>query len=278
MKTGADTEAPAESDRTMGEYRGRSEAGTPGSADSVRRAPDARARSRAMARRRRRRRQRRILIGIMILILVLVAGGIFLGVSGHKKKKAREAVLQEGIAAMESGDLDGAIVKFDEALTDAKGKIGKFETDVLQRRGDAEYQKGDYEAAKHTFELLKEDKSQEEYQRMLALCEAKLGNYDAALAYKVCDAWVYNQMALTEIKNKDYDAALGHIEQGIAVGDETVMQDLSYNQAVAYEDKGDYAKALELFEAYLQKYGSDEKIEREVTFLKSRQGSQPDGA
>ena len=40
------------------------------------------------------------------------------------------------------------------------------------------------------------------------------------------------------------------------------------------EKQGDFAQALQLFEAYEKKYGPEEAVEREIVFLKSRQGGQ----
>ena len=88
------------------------------------------------------------------------------------------------------------------------------------------------------------------------------------------DGYVYNLKAVEQINAGEYDAALELIRQGLEAGDS--VQDLSYNQAVAWENKGDFAKALELFEAYAAQYGTDENVERELTFLRSRQGNASD--
>lgn len=226
-----------------------------------------------MARRRRRRRQRRMLIGGMLLLLVLLIGGILFGVASHKKAKEQQALLAEGIASMDSGNYEAAIRTFDEILKDSKGDVGSFEAEVLTYRGEAEYRQKDYAAALHTFELLvKEDGEQERYQRMICYSQMELGDYSAALAYGLADAEVYNRMAMDAIEAEDYGLALEYVQKGLAAceAEDPVRQELSYHQAVAYEKQGDFAKALELFEAYLATYGSDEAVEREVTFLKTR--------
>ena len=48
------------------------------------------------------------------------------------------------------------------------------------------------------------------------------------------------------------------------------MPDLIYNQAVAYEYKGDFDKARELMEQYVAGNSSDEEAARELEFRKSR--------
>lgn len=230
-----------------------------------------------MARRKRRRRQRRMIIGGILFFLLLLIGGIVFGVLSHKKAQAQQELLKEGIASLEGGSYEAAIARFDEILAGSKGKVGSFEAEVLSYRGEAEYKQKDYTAALHTFELLvKENGEKEPYQRMLCYIQMELGNYEAALAYGFADAEVYNRMTLQNIEKQDYDTALETVQKGIAAcaADNPVMQELTFNQAVIYEEKGDYAKALELFETYLQSYGPDEEAEREVTFLKTRQGGQ----
>ena len=46
--------------------------------------------------------------------------------------------------------------------------------------------------------------------------------------------------------------------------------ELKFNQAVCFEHLGQYQKALELFQAYTEEFGSDEAAEHEIAFLKTR--------
>lgn len=237
---------------------------------------DRKARSRAAARRKRRRRQRRILIGGILLLLLLLLGGILFGIFSFRKAKERQALLEDGVTSMESGSYEAAIAKFDEALSGSKGNVGSFEAEVLSYRGEAEYKQKDYQAALHTYELLvKAEGEKERYQRMLCYIQTELGNYEAALSYGFADAEVYSRMALQNMEQEDYGNALENVRKGIeaCAADNPVMQELTFNQAVIYEKKGDFVKALELFEAYIKTYGPDEEASREVTFLKTRQGS-----
>lgn len=211
----------------------------------------------------------------MFLLVLLIAGGTIFGIFSYKKGKAQQTLLKEGVASLEGGNYEAAIGTFDEILAGLKGKTGKFEVEVLTYRGEAEYKKKDYNAALETFELLvKEDGEKERYQRMLCYSQMELGNYEAALAYGLADAQVYNRMAVADMEKQDFEVAFEHIDKGIAAcaADDPVRRDLAYNQASAYEKSGDFARALELFESYIKTYGADEKVEREVTFLKTRQG------
>ena len=50
-------------------------------------------------------------------------------------------------------------------------------------------------------------------------------------------------------------------------------EELTYNQAVAWEYKGDYKKALEILDGYDQKYTAEGNAARELAFLRTRQGN-----
>ena len=49
-----------------------------------------------------------------------------------------------------------------------------------------------------------------------------------------------------------------------------MAQTLRYNQIVAYERAGDFAKAKSLMNAYLSSYPDDEAAQREAVFLSTR--------
>ncbi len=236
---------------------------------------DPRQRARIAARRRRRRRQRRIVIGVLLVLLAVIAGGIIMGVRSFTKSHARKELRSEGIAAMQEGDYDTAIQKFDEVLAMSGKKNGKFEQDVLQYRAEANYNKKDYAWALDDWQkLIETDGDNTGYKENAVLCLLETGDYDTALSLGVLQSRVYNRKAVGEIQNQQYDEALETIGQGISVDDGSMAADLAFNQAVAYEGKRDFKKALELFEAYAERFGSDETVQREITFLKTRQGSQ----
>ena len=81
---------------------------------------------------------------------------------------------------------------------------------------------------------------------------------------------VYNRLAMAEIKAGDYETALSYCETGLALSDRTAVRELKFNQAVCFEHLGQYQKALELFQAYTEEFGSDEAAEHEIAFLKTR--------
>ncbi len=233
---------------------------------------DERARARARARKKRRRRQRRILLAVVCLLALFLVGGAVFAVARHKREKQKQEFLEAGIELLEQGKYEEAIGCLDDGLQWSKEKIGEFETTVLLYRADAEFRLPDYDAAQNTYEILLEAEPENaDYKKGIALCLVEKGDYDAALAYGVIDGYIYNLKAVEQIRAEEYDAALELIEKGKAAGDSG--QDLAFNEAVAWENKGDFAKALELFEAYAAQYGADDTVERELEFLRSRQSS-----
>lgn len=94
--------------------------------------------------------------------------------------------------------------------------------------------------------------------------------YQQLLADGKGNAEIYNRMGVNRMETGNYAEALDYFGQGIALGDETVMPDLLFNQAVAYEYQGDFSRARELFSQYVDRYGSNEEVERELAFLETR--------
>lgn len=83
-------------------------------------------------------------------------------------------------------------------------------------------------------------------------------------------ALVYNGLALCDIEEGNYDAALEHIEKGISLGKGNEVKSLMYNKVIVYEKKYDFANAKQAMAAYLQIYPNDEKALRENEFLSTR--------
>ncbi len=79
-------------------------------------------------------------------------------------------------------------------------------------------------------------------------------------------------------KREDYDKALEAVDDGIALlekkklnkSEDETLKSLMFSRGSCYEYKGDYNKALEAFNAYIEKYGEDESVSHEVAFLKAR--------
>lgn len=133
-----------------------------------------------------------------------------------------------------------------------------------------------------------------EYEKAMSL-------YETALKEGIKHGQIYNQMGLCQMAEKDYQGALDSFEQGyetfvtghnlgsgaeaaqaaaaLAGGEDgqaapasdlSLLKELVYNRAVAYEYLSQYQKALELFEDYVNVFGSNEDAEHEIAFLKTR--------
>ncbi len=290
MKTGADMEAPAESDDRLSTGKRRRTGSSAGERVSY-----GSARARAMERRRKRILRRRILTGSILAILIAVIGGSIFGIRNLFLKKEKTAFLEEGMVYMEQGDYETAILSFEKELELADGRLGELEEQVLLYRAEAEYLLKDYAAALHSWKiLLEEDKKNPVYQKGAALGMMETGDFTGALALDVINAHVYNRMAKAQIESGQYEDALASVQLGRLeleedakireAGQESryteeevrlLQKYLAFHEAVVWEYQGDYAKALELLEAYAEAYGSEEEIQREITFLKTRQGTEP---
>ncbi|MEG7531250.1 MAG: tetratricopeptide repeat protein [Hungatella sp.] len=94
--------------------------------------------------------------------------------------------------------------------------------------------------------------------------------YNQAAGDGLKSSELYNRMGICEMKNANLDQALDYFTKGISAGDPAVLPKLLYNQAAVYEQKQDYAKALELLEFYVASYEATPEVEKEIAFLKTR--------
>lgn len=83
-------------------------------------------------------------------------------------------------------------------------------------------------------------------------------------------AGLYNGFAMCSIASGDYDGALSYISQGLAMGEGDSLQELYFNEIVAYEKKLDFAAAKAKAQEYVKRYPGDEAGQREWTFLSTR--------
>lgn len=103
------------------------------------------------------------------------------------------------------------------------------------------------------------------------------GDFETAMTFfqnaeskGIIDAGIYNQMGLCMVQAEHYDEAIGYFEKGLVTGDELQAKELMYNRAAAYEGKGDFARAKELFGEYKAAYGTTPELDKELAFLESR--------
>lgn len=80
----------------------------------------------------------------------------------------------------------------------------------------------------------------------------------------------YNGLALCDIEDKDYDAALSDINNGLSAADHQELQSLLFNEIVVYEKKLDFVTACQKAEEYMQMYPEDTSAKKELAFLRTR--------
>lgn len=94
--------------------------------------------------------------------------------------------------------------------------------------------------------------------------------YNSYLAKDAECAEIYNQLGLCELKKGNYVKALEAFQGGKQIQGNSVMQNLSFNEIVAYEYLGEYETATALLDVYLKAYPDDESAVREQQFLQTR--------
>lgn len=102
-----------------------------------------------------------------------------------------------------------------------------------------------------------------DYDQALALCQSALDSGAAG-------ANLYNQLGLCLMEAGRYEEAVERFNQGLSVADSASAALLQRNMAAAYEQSGDFSKALELLKDYSSSQGSTPEIEKEIAFLESR--------
>jgi tetratricopeptide (TPR) repeat protein len=209
------------------------------------------------------------LVLLAVLFVILIAA--IIGVRSHIKTTKLNAYRESGITAMADSRYEDAIENFDQALALAGSKIDKTQIDILERRAEAEYNLKDYAASLDSWKILMEtDPTNDEYKKNAVLCMMETGQYEEALQIGLMQSRIYNKMAVEKIKAGDYEGAITIIDQGLAVDDGSAGADLLYNKAVAHESRGNYEEALQLFREYVSRYGTDENVQKEITFLETR--------
>lgn len=313
-------------------------------------------------------------IGILfLLVLVLVGCAV-----GNPKEDEELTYRKKGIEALQSGDYEGAIKEFQNALDHSNGRISEVELDICYYKAYSQILAGKHEDAKATYDALidydnengnaymlrgnlqllmgdadaackdyneaikcggvgyewymyayeqlagmgydiqaesylqmaldvkgndKEhhrhrgqiyiilgdyDSAKEELSKAQNLGdeESKLymaqvleleGNYEAAKGIyenyaKVHenDAYACERLAKVFLEEGRYEQALTYVEQARKAGDLNDEAALLKYEIIAYEKMGDFNKAKELLEAYMEKYPLDALAGKELVFLNTR--------
>ncbi|BBF41435.1 TPR repeat [Lachnospiraceae bacterium KM106-2] len=89
---------------------------------------------------------------------------------------------------------------------------------------------------------------------------------------RVQEVSVYNQLAMCELKNEEYEKAYQYVEKGLSYQDASLAKVLSFNEVICLEKIGEYDKAYKKAVAYMEKYNSDKEMKKELEFLETRVG------
>jgi tetratricopeptide (TPR) repeat protein len=145
------------------------------------------------------------------------------------------------------------------------------------QKGRIYYYLGDYAKAQ---EMLARPTEAKHKEAMMLMGQVYLARDDSTHARNVYQQYIetykkdasgYSGIAMCEIADGNYDAALGAVESGLALeGSEEEKRDLFYNQIVAYEGKHDFETAKQLAAQFVEQYPDDEEGKKEYDFLSTR--------
>ena len=209
----------------------------------------------------------------------------------HKNEEFQKDVMMYQAQALQlAGNTDQALEIYDqvvEAFPDG---------DVYLSRGSLHLTRKEYDGAKEDFEkALNENRSYEMCLKIYQLYQdssmkadgdafleqaTQISPNDAEDYYELGCVYYYledtektaaqNGLALCDIAEENYDAALEHIESGLEEASGQDRENLLFNQIVVYEKKLDFAQAKTLMTSFLEEFPDNEAAVRENQFLQSR--------
>lgn len=162
----------------------------------------------------------------------------------------QQALKQEGMELQASGDYEGAIAKYEEALGLSNMEVGQEEIDLAYYKASAQYRSGDLEGAIDTYSAviaLKDDENSYLGRGLLYVAskDAEKAEEDLNKALKETDdplikGIIYNVVDQADMAKKYFEEAK---KAGNAEG--------SFYLAGIYEKAGDHNYAMILLEEYL---------------------------
>lgn len=81
---------------------------------------------------------------------------------------------------------------------------------------------------------------------------------------------VYNTVGMCKMESGNYQEALTNFNAGIALNEGESIQELLFNEIVAYEYLSDFTTASQKMQEYINLYPNDNTAQREYEFLKTR--------
>lgn len=175
-----------------------------------------------------------------------------------------EAYLERGMEA------DGA--RYLEAALSSEARTAEDYCD----RGRVYYYMQDYDKAREELILASNENSTEALflLGMVYLAQKDYSNaramYQEFISSEKSSARGYNGLALCDLAEGDYQAALENIASGLPMATTEEMRSLLFNEIVAYERQLDFSTAFSKAKEYLKVFPGDQAVEKERAFLKSR--------
>ncbi|MDD3221426.1 MAG: tetratricopeptide repeat protein [Lachnospiraceae bacterium] len=188
-----------------------------------------------------------------------------------KDKKNYEIYLALYQALMNQDKTKDAEDVLNEALT-----LGGSKGSDLVNQGNIYVKLGDYVSAEECFKKAL-DKGEvsanlgyaEWYTAQEKYSEA-IPYFEAYVAAVTNDADAYNKYGSCLMEMGDYAKAETVFTTGVALNNRLLDRIISKNQVAAAEHAGNWEKALEYLDIYLQKYADDDEAVRERTFIQTR--------
>lgn len=198
--------------------------------------------------------------------------------SNFEKAYAEDAGYEMALRIYEAylnQDMEADGVRYLEAVL---GTAAKDAEDHCSR-GQIYYYMEDYENARNELSEAIEQGSAEAKLLMGMVYLAQEDTENARTMYQdyldtegAVPARGYNGLVLCDLAEGDYDGALGNIASGLENASGEDMQNLLFNEIVAYEKKLDFATALTKAQTYMELYPDDAAAAKELVFLQSRVG------
>ncbi len=203
--------------------------------------------------------KKKIVINCLIIMCALLVG--------CSRYDSEEISLRdEGVELMDSGDYEGAIDKFDEALACSIGKVTDLEIDIDYYKAAAQYNAGLFDDAITTYTaLIKYDKDNYEpyfLRGSLYAEEGEIGqaitDYDAAVSCDEKNFLLYIEI-YENLDTLDYsDQGLVYLNEALAVSDKSA--NAKYYKGRIYYMLGQYDDAEELLTAAVDKNVVEAKL------------------
>lgn len=150
--------------------------------------------------------------------------------------------IDKGIEHLEKKEYEKAVESFDKAID-----AGEQVAEAYHGQGIAYWELKEYDKAKKA---------------MLSYLKEK-GEPTAT---------VYQILGDSEMKLENYEEAISYYLKGMSCDglNEKQLQEMSYNEIIAYEKLHDWSSAKAKISAYVEKYPDDKEAKKEAEFLETR--------